>query len=159
MFFLKDLPTKEMLNSYGEVFPDMKPDVVEKALILLRHASLLMRELEKYFAKHSLSQTRFIILILLDRQPGQDGLTAIELVSKMDISKTVISKTLHSLEKEGLVTASEHKHDARSKWLRLTTRGKHILHDVLPGYYGVINEFMESSGKIQPAQENMEEEA
>ncbi|MGH1351009.1 MAG: MarR family winged helix-turn-helix transcriptional regulator [Methyloligellaceae bacterium] len=150
MFFLKDLPTREMLNAYGDVYPDMKPDAVEKALILLRHASLLMRDLEKYFAKHSLSQTRFIILILLDRQPDQDGLTAIDLVSKMDISKTVISKTVHSLEKEGLIKISEHKHDARSKWLRLTVSGKKVLSDVLPGYYKIINDFMENNDTQAP---------
>ncbi len=150
MFFLKDLPTREMLNSYGEVYPDMKPDAVEKALILLRHASILMRDLEKYFAGHNLSQTRFIILILLDRQPAQNGLTAIDLVSKMDISKTVISKTVHSLEKEGFIKVSEHKHDARSKWLRLTASGKKVLNDVLPGYYRVINEFMETNESKVP---------
>ena len=93
MFFLKDLPTKEMLASYKKEFPEMRPEAVEAALIFMRQASLLLRDLEKYFAQHGLSQTRFLILILLDREANQEGLMAMDLVAKMDVSKTVISKT------------------------------------------------------------------
>lgn len=144
---MKDLPTKEMLASYKKEFPEMRPEAVEAALIFMRQASLLLRDLEKYFAQHGLSQTRFLILILLDREANQEGLMAMDLVAKMDVSKTVISKTVHALEKEGLIKSEEHKQDARSKWLTLTTKGKKLLYDVLPGYYRIINRFMKDREK------------
>ena len=149
MFFIKDLPTQDILNSYDDIDPDINYKAVDKALCLLRNASLLLRELERYFARHNLSQTRFIILMLLDREREKEGLTAIELVAIMDISKTVVSKTLHALEKEGLVKSIENKKDARSKWLRLTEEGKEVLHSVLPGYYKVINDFMCEDNSFQ----------
>ncbi|EIA2085013.1 hypothetical protein V4X21_004664 [Escherichia coli] len=76
MFFLKELPTRQMLDSYQKRFPAMKIDMVESALMLLRQASLLIRILDAYFAKHNLSQLRFLILVVLDREIDRDGLMA-----------------------------------------------------------------------------------
>ena len=145
MLFLKDLPTEAMLERYHQLFPElMQPETVSEALCLLRRASLLMRQLEQYFASQDLSQTRFFILIILDRDPDQGGLLACDLVDKMDVSKTVISKTITTLEKQGFITQSPHPTDKRAKWLRITALGQAKLHQLLPGYYQIINDFMKS---------------
>ena len=145
MFFLKELPTRQMLNSYQKLFPDMKIDMVETALLLLRQASLLLRELDAYFAKHNLSQLRFFVLIVLDRELESSGLMPSEMAARIDVSRPVMTRTLQTLSDDGLLDFGEHGEDGRAKLIRLTAKGRRILHKVLPGYYRVIENFMVAS--------------
>jgi DNA-binding MarR family transcriptional regulator len=145
MFFLKELPTRQMLDSYQRRFPDMKIDMVETALLLLRQASLLLRELDAYFAKHNLSQLRFFVLIVLDRELENSGLMPSEMAARIDVSRPVMTRTLQTLSDDGLLDFGEHGEDGRAKLIRLTAKGKRILHKVLPGYYRVIEDFMVAS--------------
>lgn len=142
MFFLKELPTRHMLESYQRRFPEMKIDTVEAALRLLRQASLLMRVLDAYFVKHGLSQLRFLILVVLDREPDRSGLTASEVAARLDVSRPVMTRTLQALSTDAFLTFREHDTDGRVKQIRLTAKGRNTVHDVLPGYYQEIEQFM-----------------
>ena len=46
MFFLKELPSRQMVDGYADQFADVDVDRVLDALRLMRRASLLIRELE-----------------------------------------------------------------------------------------------------------------
>lgn len=140
MFFLKELPSREMLKRYKDRFPNMDLDKTEQALCLLRKASFLIRELDRYFATNGLSQTRFYILIVLEREPNLKSLSMIDFAKRLDVSKPVITNTLKALEKENLVEIVPSKTDARVKIVTITERGRDVLRKVLPGYYAVINE-------------------
>lgn len=142
MFFLKDLPTQDMLQGYQARFATMDTPAVEAALKLLRRASLLLRELEAYFAQHGLSQTRFLILVLLDRDPAVEGLSAKGLSEKLDISKPIVTNTLKALAREGLLQVTDNVEDRRARWITLTPAGRRRLHALLPGYFDVIKTFM-----------------
>lgn len=142
MFLLKDLPTRDILEAYRDRFPEMDVAATERALALLRDASRLLRRIEAYFTEHGLSQTRFLILILLDREPGRDGLSLTALADKLDVSKPVVTTTVKALAGEGLLEVSGDAQDRRGKRLRLTDMGRARLHALLPGYYQVINDFM-----------------
>lgn len=142
MFFLKDLPTREILDAYKRRFPTMDVPAVNNALRLLRSASVLLRDLEQYFAAQGFSQTRFLICILLDREPGGSGLQACALADKLDVSKPVVSKTLAALQAEGLVQAAPHNEVKRAKQLTLTPEGRKRLYALLPGYYVILERHM-----------------
>ena len=142
MFFLKELPTRQMLEKYHKNFPQMKVESVEAALHLLRSASLLMRELDAYFAKKQLSQLRFLVLIVLDREPSCDGLMASEIADRLDVSRPVTTRTLQTLQDDGMLEFANHGADGRAKLVTLTSQGKQKLRNVLPGYYKVIEDFM-----------------
>ncbi len=145
MFFLKELPTRQMLEVYKKRFPDMKMDTVESALRLLRQASLLLRILDAYFTKHDLSQLRFLILVVLDREIDRDWLMASEVAARLDVSRPVMARTLKTLSDDKLLDFDEHDTDGRAKLIRLTSKGRWTLHEVLPGYYREIEQFMVSS--------------
>ncbi|SDX81490.1 transcriptional regulator, MarR family [Collimonas sp. OK242] len=149
MFFLKELPTRQMLEAYQKRFPDMKLDTVETALRLLRQASLLMRVLDAYFAKHDLSQLRFLILVVLDREQDCDGLMASDVAARLDVSRPVMTRTLQMLSGDGFLYFEEHDADGRAKLIQLTKKGRQVLHNVLPGYYREIENFM-----MTPQEEN-----
>lgn len=145
MFFLKELPTKETIEKYKERFPQMNNEAVDEALRMLRRASLLLRELEAYFSTHGLSQSRFLAMIILDREHNQKGLSAKTLAGRLDISKPVVTKTLKSLERDKYISIAANKMDGRGKWIKLTKSGRQKLNDLLPGYFSIINNAMSHS--------------
>lgn len=142
MFFLKDLPTRQMLQSYHDRYPTMDMSAVDGALRLLRRGSLLMRELEAYFALHGLSQTRFLILIVIDRESAEEGLLPSEIADKLDISRPVVTDTIKAMERASLLKSIRSADDGRAKRVLLTPDGGTVLADLLPGYFRLINAFM-----------------
>jgi len=144
MFFLRDLPTRAMLEGYAARFPEMDADAIGAALGRLRWASLLIRALDAYFAGHGLSQTQFLILIVIDREPDRDSLTAAEIADRLDVSRPIVSTTLKRLATAGLVTAGDPARDARAKPVALTEAGRERLAALLPGYYRLIQGHMEA---------------
>lgn len=141
MFFLKELPTRDILEQYHRRFPEMKVDMVENALLLMRQASILLRQLDEYFSKHDFSQLRFLIIAILDREREIQH-TASDILKKLDVSKPVMTRTLKNLEASGMITVSGHEKDKRAKLIALTEKGREKLNSILPGYYETIEEFM-----------------
>lgn len=149
MFFLKELPTKETIEKYKERFPQMNTQAVDDALKMLRRASLLLRELEAYFSSHGLSQSRFLAMIILDREHNDKGLSAKTLAGRLDISKPVVTNTLKSLEKDKYIIVMKNNMDGRAKWIKLTESGRQKLDDLLPGYFSIIDNAMSHSESRQ----------
>lgn len=135
MFFLKDLPSRAMVDHYAKHHATLEPDAALGALHRMREASLMVRHLEAFFATHSLSQLRFLVLIVIDREPDRDALSVTEIVNRLDISKPVMTRTLAKLSQDGLVSMKAAASDARSKKVSLTELGKRKLTDILPDYF------------------------
>lgn len=148
MFFLKDLPSRHMVEGYAARFDNVDTDNVLGALELMRQASLLIRELEGYFAEHDLSQLRFLTLILIDREPDRTSLTASEFAERLDVSRPVVTRTLKTLEPSGLITIASNGLDGRSKQVSLTAAGRAKLQAVLPGYFAILHR--ETSRRTRP---------
>ncbi|MEZ7197363.1 MarR family winged helix-turn-helix transcriptional regulator [Pseudodesulfovibrio karagichevae] len=142
MFFLKELPTRETLERYHERFPGMRPDVVMEALVLMKKGSLLIRSLDEYFTRHGLSQLRYMILVVIDRQPDRDEMTVTELAANLDVSKPVMTRTLKGLIEDGFIDVSVGADDRRVKLVRLTKAARDKLAAILPGYYETIQAAM-----------------
>jgi len=158
MFFLKELPSQDMLQAYQDRFPEMNAAVVGEALQMLRRASILIRKLDAYFARHGMSQLRFLILIVIDREPARGGLTSTEILQRLDVSKPVLSRTLQALEADDLIATAPHGIDKRSRLVRLTTEGRERLHALLPGYYELIEDFMRDDAASNRAAASPEQE-
>jgi len=142
MFFPKDLPTQQMLQGYRDRYPAMDIRAVDEALRLLRRGSLLMRELEAYFALYGLSQTRFLILIVIDRETAKKGLLPSEIANKLDVSRPVVTDTIKSMERACLLKSIQSVDDGRAKRVLLTPEGTAALAELLPGYFSLIDAFM-----------------
>ncbi|WP_435660321.1 MarR family winged helix-turn-helix transcriptional regulator [Leisingera caerulea] len=115
------------------------PAQITGALVMMRRASLLIRRLDGYFAAHGLSQLRFLVLIVIDREPERQSLTPNEIAQRIDISKPVLSRTLHALEQDSLIQLAASRTDGRSKEVFLTAEGRQRLHDLLPGYFSILS--------------------
>ncbi len=150
MFFLRELPTRMMINGYVSTTGVGNVDTVAEALSMLRDASQLSRLLDRYFSNHHLSQLKFHILIVIDREPDSDGLRQSEINMRLDISKPVLHRTVAALLEEGLLVRSDDPEDSRAHLLALTDAGKAVLVAVLPGYFEIITDFM-SEGRNSDA--------
>lgn len=139
MFFLRDLPSRLMVEGYAAQHDDLDVDAVRNALVLMRRASLLVRRLEAYFAEHGLSQLRFLVLIVIDREPGRDRLSVFEITERLDVSKPVTTRTLARLVEDGLIMIEADPDDARAKVVSLTQAGRTTLSEVLPGYFALLS--------------------
>ena len=147
MFFLKELPSRETLDRYHERFPDMQPEVIGEALHLMKQGSLLIRRLDEYFTGHGFSQLRYLILVVIDRQPDRDEMTVTELAANLDVSKPVMTRTLKGLAEDGFIDIAIHDKDRRVKLVRLTRAGRDKLAAILPGYYDTIQNAMKQLEK------------
>lgn len=136
------------MSVYARRYPQMDKDQTRKALHMLQTASYLMRDLEKLFASHGLSQTRFLILIVLEREGG--ALTGAQVRELIDISRPVLTRTLQGLKREGFVAIDPSQEDARAHDVRLTAEGAKKLAEVLPEYFALIRNFMSDnpSGRL-----------
>jgi DNA-binding MarR family transcriptional regulator len=142
VFFLKELPSLQMVEGYASRLEDFDADEVLRALRIMRDGSLLIRELEAYFARHELSQLRFLAMIVIDREPDRDSLTAGEIAERLDVSRPVVTRTLQGLEKAGLIAISSNARDARARDVALTPAGHATLDEVLPGYFAIFHDTM-----------------
>jgi len=142
MFFLKELPSRQMVETYAAAH-GVEAERVEGALGLMRRASLLIRRLEAYFAAHDLSQLRFLILIVIDREPERHALTIGEITERLDVAGPVVTRTLRSLAEDGLIAIAPDAQDRRTRHVGLTPTGQAKLASVLPGYFRIIDEAME----------------
>lgn len=143
MFFLKELPSEKIMQRYARRFPEMDIDKTREALHMMRNASLLIRDLENYFRHYNFSMTRFLILIVLDREPELESFTISDLVSRLDISKPVITTTAKRLEQDKMIQFDKNESDARYKKIRITQKGRDMISKIMPGYYKIINEHMD----------------
>lgn len=133
-----------MIEGYVDRFSPGSEESIEHALVMMRNASVLVRRIDQYFAANDLSQLRFLVMIVIDREIDRNWLTQVEIADKLDVSKPVMTRTVQTLLKAGLLKVEADKRDRRSKRLSLTSDGEAVLVDLLPGYFATITEFMES---------------
>lgn len=138
MFFLKDLPTREMITGYAQTHAVVDVQKTNDALQMLRQASLLIRRLERYFASHGLSQTQFLVLMILHRDKTKTSHLAVEISAKMDVSKPVLSTALKTMQTRGLIAYSGKTKDARAKPLQISDSGRDLLLKLLPEYFEIL---------------------
>lgn len=142
MFFLRELPTRMMIDGYVSATGVGDVDAVAHALSMMREASQLERLLDTYFNSHNLSQLKFHILIVIDREPQTDSLRQSEINQRLDVSKPVLHRTVTSLLKDDLLARRDDPEDSRAHRLALTDKSKTALAAILPGYFGTISVFM-----------------
>lgn len=138
MFFLKDLPTREMISGFAHSLDVVDVQKTGDALQMLRRASLLIRQLERYFALHGLSQTQFLVLMILHRDQSKHSHLAAEICEKLDVSKPVVSTTLKTMQRRGFIVYCEKAEDSRMKPLRISDAGRALLLKLLPDYFEIL---------------------
>jgi len=146
----KDMPKHEALKAHAARYPDLDPSAVETCIALVRVAGEMIGGFNEHFARHGTSQGRFIIMILLNRDPDQ-SLSPSELAEMSSVSRATVTGLLDGLESEGLVKRVPTASDRRSHSILLTAKGKRFMNKMLPDHFrrmaGLMSELDENERK------------
>ncbi|KFA91255.1 MarR family winged helix-turn-helix transcriptional regulator [Archangium violaceum] len=130
---LKNVPEHELLHQDARRYPESDASAVETCLTLLRISDDVEAAYGAHFARHGLSQARFIVLMQLQRE--EEGLRPAELAERTGVTRATMTGLLDGLEKEGLVLRRAHAEDGRMSVVRLSARGRQRLEGILPDHY------------------------
>ncbi len=132
---LKDLPQYECLLAHSRRYPDLDPSAVEAFLHLMRAGTDVFEALTHYFGgKYDISQGRFTVLMLLNRDPAKTFNPA-ELAERAGVARATMTGLIDTLERDGFVTREIAHEDRRMMHVRLTPKGTNFLDHLLPDYY------------------------
>jgi DNA-binding MarR family transcriptional regulator len=101
--------------------------------ILSVHART-MCEIDRVLHPHGLGASDFEVLDLLAVQAPREGeqCRVQNLVGRVHLSQSALSRLIGRLEKDGLVTRSVCEHDRRGVWVALTEKGRALHAEVRP---------------------------
>ncbi|RJQ77538.1 MAG: MarR family transcriptional regulator [Desulfobacteraceae bacterium] len=138
MFLLRDIPPRYTLDKLAQRYSELDPSALMCLIMLLRTGSDLSVIFDKILSRYGLSQGRFLTLIVLNRNPNEE-ITPSELSDKVGVTRATMTGLLTNLSKDGLVDLVQHKEDRRKFIVQLTSTGRKILDEILPGYYREIS--------------------
>jgi DNA-binding MarR family transcriptional regulator len=141
MFYLRDLPRYEALRERVTRYPSVDPRAVEAFLVLMRVSSDTLAGVEAWLSQHGMSQGKFTLLMILNRDP-KTGMLPSELAERSGVTRATITGLLDGLERENLVRRENHAHDRRKAVVRLTPEGQKLLDGIVAGYYEQLAQLM-----------------
>ena len=141
MLYLRDLPKYEAIEQHAKRYPDIDPAAVVSYLVLLRVASDVLAAIEAYLARHDMSQGRFTVLCLLNRNPDQP-MSPSDLAARSGVTRATMTGLLDGLERENLVRRDPDRNDRRMLMVELTPSGRRMLDEIFPDYYRRIAKLM-----------------
>lgn len=141
MFFLQDIPSDKVLKEFSEAYPDMDPLAVKTCLNLLKTGSNVLSGYEAMLNHHGLSTGRFLVLIILERNP-ELHLKPSEVAEKLGVSRATASGLIQKLEKQALISRFDDSSDRRQHLIGITEEGRALIRTILPDYYRRISAVM-----------------
>jgi DNA-binding MarR family transcriptional regulator len=141
MFLLRDLPKYECILHLSERYPQIDPRAVEAFLVLWRTATDTLGTLESCLQQHGMSQGKFTVLMILNRNPEQ-GVNPSELADRAGVTRATMTGLLDGLEREKLITRQGDRIDRRRAVVRLSPQARQFLDGMLPSYYVRLHELM-----------------
>src|SRR3954464_3743326 len=150
MFLLRDLPKYESIRQQSERYPQIDPRAVEAFLILWRTATDTLSAFESFLGKHGMSQGKFTVLMILNRNPDQ-GVNPSELADRAGVTRATMTGLLEGLEREKLINRQGDRVDRRRAVVRLTPGAQTMLDGMLPDYFRQLHFLMSDLSEVDKA--------
>jgi DNA-binding MarR family transcriptional regulator len=142
MFYMQELPSRDLIEAVGRIFPELDPTAVEACYFLLRTGTDVLTAFDENLSRHGISQSRFIVLLLLKRLELRDladeEMSPSKLAEQAGVSRGTMTGLLSGLERDGLIERALQDGDRRRFSIRMTARGKETLDAIFPDYYNRI---------------------
>jgi DNA-binding MarR family transcriptional regulator len=144
LLMLKDLPRYERLLEAARQYPELDPSACEVFMNLLRTGDEVFRLMHAHYHGHSISQGRFVVLLLLfDQLAGNSAAhTPAELAEKAGVTRATMTGLIDTLERDGLVHREPDLADRRMLSVTLTKKGDEFIKALLPVHFRRITELM-----------------
>lgn len=99
----------------------METDLLLQVLYLSRQ---WRRDLDRQLSVHGISETDYLIMLVLSQQGPLNQITLAEQVA---LTPSAVARIIAPLFKNGLIDKQKHSHDARMSLITLTPTGQHLL--------------------------------
>jgi len=131
---MSTIPRPEVLEAKAKRYHDLDPIACEAYLMLRQVGDCLRSTLEERLSIEGISHGRFMLLVILDRDPERP-LAASELAEHACVTKQTITSLTDGLEKDGFIARSPHPQDRRSVMIQLLPKGSELLKRIMPPMY------------------------
>jgi len=136
MFYMRELPSRDMIDAMGRVYPELDSTALEACYVLLRTGSDVLTAFDENLSRHHITQSRFIVLLLLKRihlrHLSNGEMNPSNLAEQAGVSRgTMIERELQN-------------GDRRRFAIRMTEKGNKTLDRIFPDYYNRIAGLMEN---------------
>ena len=112
MFDIVDLPDSGTIAKLAKRYPMLEIPALETWLTLMRVSGDCLDDLDRFLARHNLSQRKFFVLILLMRNP--DGLKVSQLAAGTGVSCATMTGVVDGLLNAKLLTRETDEQDRRA---------------------------------------------
>lgn len=124
----------EALQEDARRIPTLDPPTVLAFLSILIVSADVERGIDAHFTRYGLSQGRFLVLMLLNRNRDK-AITPAEIAEQAGVTRATVTGLLDGLEVDGFVERTHRKDDRRMIDVRITKKGLALLDRILPDHY------------------------
>lgn len=150
MFDIVDLPDNDTITKLAHRYPMLEISALESWLNLMRVSGDCQDDLDRFLARHNLSQRKFFVLILLMHNPG--GLKVSQLATGTGVSCATMTGVVDGLLSAKLVTRETDEQDRRAFVVTITAAGQELLDQVLPQHYQRVSRILSMLDDTERAQ-------
>ena len=97
---------------------------------VFRIYNLLLKSLEKIFVPYNISASKFNILMVIKHQASSDGISQVDICSKLIVGEANIAKITNKLYEQGYITRNVNQKDRRYNLLKITQKGSDLLDEI-----------------------------
>ena len=134
MLLLKEVPKYECLLERSRRYPELDPSAMEAFLHLMRTSTELTEAFGALHASHNISHGRFIVLMLLNRDP-ETPVNPGDLADRADVTRATMTGLIDRLERDGFIRREPTPDDRRMMLVRMTAKGRNYFERILPDYF------------------------
>ena len=109
--------------------------------------NLLLKNLEKIFKPYNISASKFNILMVIKHKAPKEGISQIDIGSKLIVGEANIAKITNKLYEQGYITRKNNPNDRRYNLLRITKKGSDLLDEIWPKYLNTVENLTEKLNK------------
>lgn len=134
MLLLREVPKYECLLERAKCCPELDPLATKAFIHLLRTTAGISEVFDAIHAGHNISQGRFMVLMLLSRDP-QRAANPADLAVRSGVTRATMTGLIDTLERDGLVRREHAPDDRRMMLVRLTDGGRAFVGKIMPEYF------------------------
>ncbi|HUG13224.1 MAG TPA: MarR family transcriptional regulator [Opitutaceae bacterium] len=142
MLLPRDTPNPEQITALEQRYGCVDGGACETCILLLHTANDVVGAFCTHLAAHEMSQGRFIVLMLLNRDPEKVFMPS-QLAEMCSVTKATMTGLIDGLEREGLVARHPSQEDRRAILVGMSQKGVELMDRILPGHFARVAALMQ----------------
>jgi DNA-binding MarR family transcriptional regulator len=142
MLLPRETPNPDQIAALERRYGCVDGGACETCILLLHTANDVVGAFCTHLSAHEMSQGRFIVLMMLNREPGKLFMSS-QLAEMCSVTKATMTGLIDGLEREGLVTRQPSQDDRRATFVGLSQKGLDLMDRILPGHFARVSALMQ----------------